>query len=133
MICRKVNIAGHAVVKNHSRRRLNMSGKIDPFFADHPFFGEQKKRADEFLETWRKERIDTLKARLLDDISGDIAKLEGGELDNFLRELGIDPGKLLTEFDAAIDEASPLSRPAGASPVNPSAPDASTPAQRPRE
>lgn len=64
-----------------------MAGQIDPLFADHPFYAEQKRRADE------------LKAEL---IWSEVKDLEGAELDAKLRSFGFDPDELLAKFNAAF-------------------------------
>jgi hypothetical protein len=68
-----------------------MAGQIDPLFADHPFFAEQKKATAEFVRTLREEQF-----------LAEIMNLEGEALDAKLREHGLDPDELLETFNKAI-------------------------------
>lgn len=64
-----------------------MAGTIDPLFANHPFFAEQRRRAEEFKAEF---------------IWNEIKDLEGAALDAKLREFGFDPNELLEDFDKAM-------------------------------
>jgi len=47
-----------------------------------------------------------LRGLLLEEIADDLTSLSGKELDDYLQEIGIEPGAMIGEFDAAVAAAS---------------------------